>query len=262
MKRSSFPLKTYCLVINLLFIIYGGSVFAQVNTERMRLESEKEGLYFTLDFNLRLKTGNVDIFDSGTGIRIDKLSEDHVTFFVTNIQYASKKSKPYINKGFSHLRYNYRLNDFIKWELFAQHEFNEFTRLFSRTLTGTGFRFSLLNHTKLNINYGSTFMLEHEHLDITGGSDEPNRVRAYRWSNYLVTGINLSDNSNIMNSVYFQPRLDNFSDLRVLNEFVLLSGITDKVQLTVRLNIRYDSKPVIGIKKLDTELLNGVRLLF
>ena len=119
---------------------------------------------------------------SGLNIRVEK----NRTFLVTNIQYATKESDPFINRGFTHIRYNRTAATTVIWELYTQHQFNEFIRLFSRTLVGAGGRFVLREEEQSTIYLGSSYMVEREHIDVASGSIDKSVTWTHRWSNYCV----------------------------------------------------------------------------
>ena len=244
-------------------IIFGvAPVFSQVNTEQMRSKSAEEGFSGYFDLNLRLKTGNIEIFDTGGGLRLEHQSGSYLTFLVTNIQYAAKKSDPFINRGFTHIRSNRTVSPRLKWEVYSQHEFNEFFRLFSRALLGTGGRFAIHESTRSAFYYGSSYMLEREHIDVIPGSKEKSKTWSHRWSNYIVMNWQASGEAALVNSLYIQPRFNGFDDVRILNEFELRTALTTRLSTTLQISIRYDSEPPVRVKNTDAEIRNSLRLVF
>ena len=144
----------------------------------------------------------------------------------------------------------------------SQHEFNEFTRLFSRTLFGTGVRSRMLLRQSFSIYYGTAYMLEHERVDVQTGSGGAPKVRSHRWSNYLTVRWNISGTANLVNTVFAQPRFDYFDDFRILNESELQSRISERLLLALSLSLRHDSVPPLGVKMTDLEIRNSITISF
>jgi len=250
------------VIISIVVFVDITSLNAQVNTERMRIGSDHKGLSGFFDINLRVKSGNVEIFDTGSGLRLGYSGNRFMTFIVSNIQYATKKSKTFINRGFTHIRYNRNFHPRCTFEVFTQYEFNEFIRLLSRTLVGTGARIPLLKRDQFTLFYGSTYMHEWEHLNVRAGSGDIAKSSINRWSNYLVTNWQSKHDAAFVNTVYIQPRFDDFNDIRILNEMALQAKVSSWLSITLTFNLRFDSKPPSGVKKTDIELKNSLRLSF
>ncbi|MCH8286102.1 DUF481 domain-containing protein [candidate division KSB1 bacterium] len=235
---------------------------SQVNVEAMRGMTTNSGLKGEFDFNLRLIAGNVEIFDLGSGIRLEYQKGSNLGFIVSNVQYATKKSEQFINRGFTHIRYNYSARRNAVWELYSQYEFNEFIKLFSRILIGTGGRFTLREFERSTVILGTSYMLERENLDIKPGNDDKPLMWAHRWSNYVVVKFVSENRFSFLNTIYLQPKIDKFDDIRILNDMTIESDLTGRLKLTVSLHFRYDSFPPSGVKKTDFELRNGFKVLF
>ncbi len=235
---------------------------AQVNTEQMRGGSSDQGLSGDIDLNFRIKTGNVDVVDTGSSLRFEYQGGKNRTFLVTNIQYATKESDPFINRGFTHIRYNRTAATTVIWELYTQHQFNEFIRLFSRTLVGAGGRFVLREEEQSTIYLGSSYMVEREHIDVASGSIDKSVTWTHRWSNYCVVNWRSSGRAVLVNSLYVQPRIDGFDDLRILNEFELKTALTSRLSTTLQMSIRYDGNPPSEVEKTDLEIRNTLGISF
>lgn len=246
----------------ILVLFCSHHLLAQVNTERMRIAGEKQGFSATVDVNVRVQSGNIEVFDTGSGLRLQYTNGGHLVFLVANVQYAAKHADPFINKGFGHLRYNYTVNERISWEALTQLEYNEFTRLFIRRLIGSGLRMKLVSVTGTEIFLGTTYLLEYEHIDVAQGMPDSPITTVHRWSNYFIIRHEFSDNASMVNSIYVQPRFDYVDDLRILDELDLQANLTRRLALSLSLGFRYDGKPPSAVKKTDFEVRNSLRILF
>jgi hypothetical protein len=70
----------------------------------------------------------------------------------------------------------------------------------------------------------------------------------------------LSDTVSFINTVYLQPRLDDFGDTRILDDAALAFQITEGLTFSTAFNLRYDSRPPDGIGDLDLSLRNAISL--
>lgn len=88
-----------------MYIIFStASLLPQVNIEKNRNLGEDEKFAGSVDFNLQVKSGNVDVLDAGTGIGFQYDAGRNFLFLISNAQYATKNSNTFINRGFAHLR--------------------------------------------------------------------------------------------------------------------------------------------------------------
>ncbi|NND06152.1 MAG: DUF481 domain-containing protein [Saprospiraceae bacterium] len=123
--------------------------------------------------------------------------------------------------------------------------------------TGGGLRFSLLNrkHTKLYFRPG--YMYEYENEDSTQIIN-----RHHRLSNYITLIIKEADKLRIYATVYYQPRLDDFSDYRISPALALENNLWKKLVLTLSGDVRYDTNPVLGVSKFTYTFTQGLGLRF
>ncbi|NNE48441.1 MAG: DUF481 domain-containing protein [Rhodothermales bacterium] len=64
----------------------------------------------------------------------------------------------------------------------------------------------------------------------------------------------------LSSTVYAQPRVDRFSDVRLLHDAAFEVGITEAVSLRVALRQRFDNGPPDNLEKHDLFVENGIRV--
>ena len=89
-------------------------------------------------------------------------SEDFQTSLRASINYGEKSDETFLNNTFEHLRFRYKLNDWLTPEAFIQHQFNEFRAIKFRGLVGLGAAFTLWDSDGSFLVLGTTYMLERE----------------------------------------------------------------------------------------------------
>jgi hypothetical protein len=79
--------------------------------------------------------------------------KDRSRFLLLNdINFVKAGPTNFVNAGFQHFRYNYKVKNRLTWEAFIQSQYNPILRLDLRLLAGTGPRLKIVknkNHTTL-----------------------------------------------------------------------------------------------------------------
>ncbi|MFK8103800.1 MAG: DUF481 domain-containing protein [Saprospiraceae bacterium] len=189
--------------------------------------------------------------------RFDRVYNRHLVFSITNYNLVNIGSEKFINDGFQHLRYNYRMSKRWTYEAFAQAQYNERLNLRLRTLLGTGPRYAWLTKENYNGFIGVLYMYEY--------SDEsaPDReFHDHRMSSYLSFELHPKPYLTIGSTNYFQPLLTDFGDFRVSSQTRVNFNITSKLFFTTTFNFTYDTDVPEGIVNTIYSLTNGIRFMF
>jgi hypothetical protein len=186
------------------------------------------------------------------------------TFLIIRGNAGWKSGNRYANSGLAHLRHICWLGENLQPEVFTQFEYNKQRLMLFRGLFGGGVRISILKNDKSRLWWGTSMMYEHERLDIKENDSSEHRrvVDVFRWSNYISSGFDLTDNVKWTLTTYFQPQIDKFEDIRILTDTNFNVGLSKKLSLDVSFRFRYDSRPPESVKSLDTVLLTGLALSF
>ena len=244
----------------LLALVVAAPAFGQINTEKMRIAEDVQGFTTTAAANLSYRTGNREVFDLGLGGRIDYRGAGFASFLTGDILFSEVDGTTFLNQGFAHLRTIFRAPEKrLRPELFVQTQRNASQLLTRRYLAGGGLRLTAYRDSTSAVFVGTTPMVEYELLDRDRVERDP-ETTVVRWSNYLVLKIELTDLVTFVNTVYVQPRLDGFSDVRLLDEAGLDVQITKSLALRTALNLRYDSEPPADLDRYDLFVRNGLAL--
>ncbi len=244
-----------------LALAHAAPLLAQVNIETLR-SVDKDGLALSFSTDVMFRSGNSNFAEVGMATRLDYRHTKHYTFVTGSLRYGEQGGSAFRDRSFLHLRYNYDLSSQLVWEAFTQIERDRFTLLKSRALGGTGLRLRLRlladSTSRVQVFPGTSLMLEHEVLDRDKVAEHPATVTAPRWSSYVNIRLKLTDTVSLIQTLYVQPRLDAFADIRLLNDAALAISLTKRVTLTTTFNLRYDARPPDNIESLDIFLRNGV----
>lgn len=139
------------------------------------------------------------------------------------------------------------------FEIFTQHEYDEFRNLDTRALVGAGLLWRVLDVEKADMVFGTSYMFEY--LNIHDPNDtEFNR----RLSSYIQLQINPAKNVTIRESVFFQFKAYDVDDFVTLNDISLEVDAFKWLALKLAFTVAYDSKPPFNIQKMDTSFVSGI----
>jgi len=240
----------------IIWLILNPAAFGQVNTEKLRRGLDDDGFDGAVEAAYSVTKGNSDLVEFGLAPGFVWRSGKHQTFMINELETTSSDGADLINNGFSHLRYNYELHRRWVYEAFLQAQYNKSQDLVARYLAGSGVRLNLLRRNSTHGAVGITAMYEYEELD----SGEITRIM--RGSNYLSGRIERPEKWSLSATAYIQPRLSDWSDIRVLADLALDVGLSRHLSLTNTVGYRYDSEPPDGIKEYDLKVKGGLKIGF
>lgn len=258
---------------------------AQVNTESMRVGAEEPGWASTIDLSSSLQRGNTERDILGAGARVqyawshangasetgekEAANDEHaqrptnVVFLTSNYSFTRLNENRFVNNALSHLRFIREHSGRFSYELFGQHQFNEFTRLEQRLLFGGGVRFRVLQDPRAEVFLGTGYMLERETLDLPAALPDARRSEHHRSTNYVTVRYNSEDERlRLVETLYFQTRVDRVEDYRLLSETSFEIQLLRRLALAISLNVTHDSEPPTGVKETDVVLSNSLRYSF
>ena len=152
-------------------------------------------------------------------------------------------------------------------EVYSQYEFNEFLLLDRRVLGGTGIRYLVLGDTDKGLWLGTSAMIEAERLnpDAIAASEAVDQQH-WRWSSYGTAKTPVSETTTWLTTIYYQPRIDEFSDYRMVGETGLTFAIDERFSFGVDARFRHDSAPpetadgVAEVLPTDISLKNAISI--
>lgn len=212
-----------------------------VNTESARMQSDTVGWQggFGMAFSLIQNTIKITNMEAETHLQY-KTSNDRGLWLIladyVNLKVGGKQN---VANYYVHLRYNYKVNDWLRWEFFTQYQNNDITQIDARFLVGTGPRFKLIKIEKFRLYAGCLFMHERE-KELTSPV-----VKHQDWRNSSYVSFTWLPNKNteLISTTYFQPRLDKFNDWRFLNQAVFRVKASPHFGMSMRWNYLRDKFP-------------------
>ncbi len=253
-------MKAIISLVFLTLLIY--PVTAQVNTEKFREASDSTGFSGNVDISATALTGNTDFQLISGDTRLNYNWGKSYTFFVGSAGYGWQDKEAFSNQALAHLRHVQSMNNFLQLEFFLQVDYNKKRLLLSRELAGTGIRVKLLSEKGIKIRYGLAYMFEHEEYDLPANYLHGRITDANRLSSYATFDVLLKDGFNFVSVTYFQPKITEWSDYKAISDNSFVSELSELLDITFGVSLRYDSRPPDEIKKLDTITKFGLSFKF
>lgn len=212
-----------------------------------------------LAFNLGWSEGNAPSFNvAGAGSIVWK-HDQYLTLFVASGEYGTALHVVNSKKTFEHLRERMTLTEHWKWEVFGQHEYDEFRRLSFRALLGTGPALQILRQKEYGLLAGVAYMLDLEQLDDRDeATDSGRETTEHRVSAYVTGHEKIVKNVSFVQTMYAQPKIDDAANYRLLGEAALLVKLSKRYAFTNGLVVSYDSRPPQQVKRFDSSLKVGL----
>jgi hypothetical protein len=241
-------LPFYLAILSLLLLY--SPVYAQIsNVEAQRIQTDSSGWAGSLSGSFNLTKNTIRIFSAKFFAAIQFKTQKNTYLLLGDYGFLKTHRRKLVNNAFVHFRFDHKFTNLIRWEFFIQDQTNEITKIDRRFLAGTGPRFKLPASENLKAYLGISFMYEYE-KDIT---QPPIIHRVFRNSSYLALLFTPAKHLQFVSTSYYQPRISQFSDFRILKQESANFSITKKLSLTLNWNYLYDSSPVIGVPKSNYE---------
>ncbi len=233
MKKATF-------IFSLLLISCLTSYGQIINVENSRLHSDTTGWMGGAGASINLNKNAVQVLGVNleSQLQYKAPSQKSIWLLLGNYSFLKAGENKLVSQGFIHLRYNYKVNNWLRWEFFGQYQNNPVLFIDHRFLLGTGPRFRVFRHNKNRIYAASLLMLEDE-KELTNPVISHTELRN---SSYVSVSIIPNGQLELVNTFFYQPLLKNFSDFRFMNQLSVKVKAGRHISLGVKLNYLYDSE--------------------
>lgn len=243
----------------LLFLLASTTAWSQIlNVESLRKVTDTSGVSGAINVSFALKRNVNDFLIFGSDIHLQYKMNDHLVLLKNDLRFLKIDEDDFSNNGITHLRYNYRIADWIRWEFFGQAQYNKISLIDFRGLLGSGPRFKLSKSEKYKFYLGTLAMYEYEEL--SDGITPINRD--LRGSAYLSFSLFPTERLTIVSTTYYQPLFSDFADYRISSESTLLVEVFRSLGLQITYRFYYDAFPAIGIQNSQYDLSTGLTYTF
>lgn len=248
-------MKVFLKIVVLTLL--GFNLKAQViNIEGKRFLKDSNGFIGRADVNFNINQNTQQVLYFGTNIHMQYRKNKYRLLTITDFSFIKAGRQDFVNAGYQHIRYNYKLTKLITWEVFTQAQYNRILLLDRRYLAGTGPRFRVLKKEKVKVYAAALYMYEYQSQNNDSIHAFNNRVSAYVT---LSIGFNKID---FTSTTFYQPKLGDLNNYRIANDSSLDVAITKRFNFKTGFNLLYDTRQPIGIPALTYALKNGLSYRF
>ncbi len=168
----------------------------------------------------------------------------------------------FVQRAFVHARFTHMVIPRLGVDGFAQAQANAFTRLQLRVVAGAGGRVVAVNRDRLQIWAGLAYMPEYERNDTLPGDPHPAETINHRASAYASWQLRpfAQGSLTLRSTTYAQPRLDDASDLRILQHVQLEASAAPRLSIGFDVQVAHDTRPPRGVSPTDLTLRSVLRL--
>lgn len=238
------------------FIIISQSCFAQiVNMESERYRTDTTGWKGSISGNFALTNYGERVVAADAYAHIQYQSKKSLYLLLSSYGFLKGEQQSFIDNGFLHFRYNYKINKTARWEAFTQIQQNAITKIQSRILIGAGPRFKILGQKNLRLYAATLAMFEAEKE-----TEKTGHIYDWRSSSYISFTILPTAATEITSTTYYQPVILDGKDYRLLNQLLFKMNISKHFAVNINWAYQYDSTPASGVRKDTYSFSTGLEL--
>ena len=223
-------LKFFFLII---IFLYPNNIYSQiVNME----SSRKEGLigsHFQINIGLNGSSGTVDRTNYSIEGRVDVNSDKWQRFGILSYKREEKDNSITSNNTFLHLRGVRKISPLLAVEGFIQLSEKPLQKIKRRELIGAGIRLSPYKSIKVGLG-----VFNEDEERVLSKSRETVRINSY-----ITNSFNISESASFESTLYIQPDIEDFSELRSYLVLGLRLKISESFSSIITYENTHDSSP-------------------
>ena len=223
-------LKFFFLII---IFLYPSNIYSQiVNME----SSRKEGLigsHFQINIGLNGSSGTVDRTNYSLEGRVDVNSDKWQRFGILSYKREEKDNSITSNNTFLHLRGVRKISPLLAIEGFIQLSEKPLQKIKRRELIGAGIRLSPYKSIKVGLG-----VFNEDEERVLSKSRETIRINSY-----ITNSFNISESASFESTLYIQPDIEDFSELRSYLVLGLRLKISERFSSIITYENTHDSSP-------------------
>lgn len=250
MKKFVLPL----IILAFLATSLQGQV---MNIEQERMQTDTTGWAGSAALSFQYLKNKTEFWSAGANIHLQYKTKKSLYLWLTNYSLAKSAGESFANSGIQHLRYNYKILDWLTAEAFTQAQFNEVLSVKFRWLLGGGPRFKAVQTKPFRLYLGTLYMYEYEEI-----SDTAIYHRDHRLSAYVSFTLKIKDNLSLINTTYYQPKFNDFADYRISSQTDLKIKISKHFAFITSYIYYYDAVPAENIPSETHNLQNSLTFDF
>ena len=227
-------MKNLKIIFLFVIFIYPYSVYSQiVNMESSRKEN-LIGSHVQINIGLNGSSGTVDRTNYSLEGRFDNNSSNWQRFAIFSYKREEKDNSITSNNTFMHLRGVRKITPLVAIEGFIQLSEKPLQKIKRRELIGAGLRLSPYKSIKIGLGIFN----ENEERILSEARE------TVRINSYITNSFNISETASFDTTLYIQPDLEDFSELRSYLVLGLRLKISERFSSIITYENTHDSSPV------------------
>jgi hypothetical protein len=198
--------------------------------------SRKEGLigsHFQINIGLNGSSGTVDRTNYSLEGRVDVNSDKWQRFGILSYKREEKDDSITSNNTFLHLRGVRKISPLLAVEGFIQLSEKPLQKIKRRELIGAGIRLSPYKSIKIGLG-----VFNEDEERVLSKSRETVRINSY-----ITNSFNISESASFESTLYIQPDIEDFSELRSYLVLGLRLKISERFSSIITYENTHDSSP-------------------
>jgi len=262
-KTSNFYSRVRYALVFIISLSFTSVAQAIVNVENSVIGKPKAGLHTELGLSIDSASGNTNKKSAKLSLKSQYSHQQHTEYFQAEMAYGSSRGVTDTRRTFAHFRHHTQIGENTGIEGFLQASQDPFARMSLRTLIGGGMRWSLIEKEQSSALYaGLGAFLENERLNQKVGTADALSSTLWRANSYMIWKLQLNEQVRFYNSVYYQPRINQFSDFRLLDQASVMVKLNDSLDIKLSLDVSHDSRPPQTVKQTDVRFSTGISASF
>jgi hypothetical protein len=239
-------------------ILFSFSASAQViNIEGKRFLNDTNGWVGNADFSFAVIQNTQQVLSFSNTLRVQYQKNRSRFILLNDINFIKAGATDFVNAGYQHFRYNYKIQRLLTLEAFTQTQYNPILKLDFRYLLGAGPRLRLLKRENARIYAAALYMYEFDDI-----KDDAVDLHEHRISSYVTFTLGLLKNCELISTTFYQPKVDDPSDYRIANDSSLEIHINKHLNFKSTFNLLYDTHQPSGVPQLVYHFRNGLSVKF
>lgn len=253
-RRSSVVLR---LLLGCCLLGAGTAQAQIINVENSRIQSDTTGWRGNLGTGFGFTKNVQQIINLDAAMHLQYKTQKDLYLLLANFNLLRNRQQTLSNNMFYHLRYNRKLNAWLRWEVFTQWQQNTVTNIELRALVGAGPRFKLHESKPFRLYTGTLVMFEHE-------TERRPRIRHndMRGDLYVSFTYQPTAQVSLTSTSFYQPLLRRPNDFRVLHQLTVNVKATSRFSILTNWSYLYDAVPAQGTPRVNYFITNGFAYTF
>lgn len=229
-----------------------------INIENARMHSDTVGWMGHVGLSGSLTKNTEQVLMAQINAQVQYKTKKDLFLVLGNYGFLSGSSVNLINNSFAHIRYNRKLTESLRFEVFSQVLQNAITKIDYRFLQGAGPRFKVINKNNFRFYLASLIMFEHE-KEIASPAIIHNDWRS---SSYASLSWQPNANTELVSTFFYQPLFTLIADYRFFNQSQFTVKAGKRLSLAVNYNYLFDTRPAGATPKVNYTLSTGLQYHF